>query len=333
MQKELQQKIDTRTKPIGSLGMLEEIALKIGLVQKTLTPTLEKPTMFVFAADHGIVDERVSISPKETTWQMVLNFLNDGAAINVFCRQNGINISVVDAGVDFDFEPHDKLIIEKVAYGTKNMLHEPAMSSDECTKALDTGARLVREAKAKGSNVIGFGEMGIANTSASALLMHKFTGISVADCTGVGAGLTPEGLEHKVAILTQVAERYRELTDPFEILCAVGGLEIAMICGGMIEAAKQEMIILVDGFIASNAFLYATKQNPDILQNAIFCHRSNEKGHALLLEHLGVKGVLDLGMRLGEGSGAAVAYPVIKSAITFLNEMASFESAQVSLTE
>lgn len=332
LKEQLQHKIDFKTKPHGALGQLEEIALQLGTIQNTLTPTLEKPCMLVFAADHGLTDEGVSPYPKEVTWQMVMNFCAGGAAINVFCKQNGIDIKVVDAGVDFEFPADLPVINAKVANGSANMLKEPAMSMELCKKAMDKGAELVKKEAEAGSNTIGFGEMGIGNTSASSLLMHRFLKLPIEECTGKGAGMNGEKLDHKTAILKMVSEKYDPKTTG-QTLATFGGLEIAMMVGAILEAKKQNMVILIDGFIATAATLTAVQFDASVRENCIFCHASEEKGHQLMLEHLNAKPVLNLGMRLGEGSGAAVAYPVVKAAASFLNEMASFEDAGVSNKE
>lgn len=329
MKQKLQHKIDFKTKPLGALGHLEEIALQIGLIQNTLTPELKNPSMLVFAADHGIVEEGVSPYPKDVTWQMVMNFCAGGAAINVFCKQNGINIKVVDAGVDFDFPADAPIINAKIARGSKNMLHEPAMSIAECEAAMTKGAEFVKAEAASGCNIIGFGEMGIGNTSPSSLLMHKFLGLPIEECTGAGTGMIGEKLDYKTSVLKKVSEKHSPST-PLDILATFGGLEIAMMVGAILEAKKQNMVIMIDGFIATAATLTAIQMDAAVRDNCVFCHSSDERGHKLMLEHLQAKPVLSLGMRLGEGSGAAVAYPVIKSAVTFLNEMASFEEAGVS---
>lgn len=326
---QLQHKIDFKTKPLGSLGQLEKLALQIGKIQNTLSPELKNPAMLVFAADHGLTVEGISPYPKEVTFQMVMNFLNQGAAINVFCNLNGINIKVVDAGVDYDFPDAPGLIKAKVAYGTKNSMHEPAMTLSECEIAMQKAAELVQKEAHNGCNVIGFGEMGIGNTSAASLLMHKFTGISIDECTGAGTGLDAEGIKKKKQILTKVADKHQPST-PLETLAAVGGLEIAMMCGAILEAKKQKMVLLIDGFIATSAFLTAYKLDASVMDNAIFCHSSNENGHKAMLNYLNAKPLLSLGMRLGEGTGAALAYPLVKAAVEFLNKMASFDDAGVS---
>lgn len=329
MKSTIQKKIDLKTKPIGSLGKLEDIAFKISTIQQTLSPELKNPAMLIFAADHGLADEGVSPFPKEVTHQMVLNFLSGGAAISVFCRQNGLNLNVVDAGVDFDFSKELNLIHAKIGYGTKNILKEPAMSESLCTSAITKGKEIVSVENEAGCNIIGFGEMGIGNTSSAALLMHKITGYSIEDCTGRGTGHDDEGLKRKTEILKKASELYRPET-PFETLTVYGGFEIAMMVGAMIEAKERNMVIMVDGFISTAALLIAHAMDNKIMENAIFCHASKEKGHRLMHEYLKVEALVDLNMRLGEGSGAAVAFPIIKAAVSFMNEMASFEEAGVS---
>lgn len=332
LEQQLKQKIDLKTKPLGSLGLLEDLAMQIGLIQDTLTPELKNPALMVFAADHGLTAEGISPFPKDVTWQMVMNFVAGGAAINVFCRQNGINLKVVDAGVDFDFPSGVPVVDAKVARGTRNMRVEPAMTANECAAAIQKGRELVRAEAAKGCNIIGFGEMGIGNTSASSLLMHRFLGIPVEECTGSGTGMYGDQLSHKVRILKEVAEKYNPSTAA-ETLATFGGLEIAMMVGAMLEAAEQRMILLIDGFIATAAALTAIEMNADVRKNCVFCHSSNERGHKLMLEKLDAKPMLQLDLRLGEGTGAALALPLVQAAVNFLNEMASFEAAGVSNKE
>lgn len=329
MKIKLQKKIDLKTKPQGSLGKLEQLALKIGLIQNTLSPELKNPTHIVFAGDHGLADSGVSPYPKEVTAQMVLNFINGGAAINVFCRQNNINLKVVDAGVDFDFSPASNLINAKIIKGTKNILNEPAMSIDICQQSMNKGKEIVDAEFEAGCNIISFGEMGIGNTSAAALLLHKYTNIPIEDCTGRGTGHDDEGLKKKITILKKASVKHN-VTEPIEILATYGGLEIAMMCGAMLQAKSNGMTILIDGFITTSALLAAYKIDNSILDNCIFCHRSQEKAHEIMLNYLNVDPLVDLNMRLGEGTGAVVTYPIIKSAVLFLNEMASFEDAGVS---
>lgn len=326
----LRHKIDFKTKPLGALGLLEDIALKIGLIQNTLEPDLKNPHIVVFAGDHGITQEGVSAYPQEVTFQMVTNFLNGGAAINVFCKQHDIAIKVVDAGVNHDFSDHAGLINAKIGYGTKNFLLEPAMSIKQAQKAIDKGSNIVSEIYYKGCNMIGFGEMGIGNTSSASLLMHLITGCPIEECVGKGTGLTAEDLQHKIEVLSKAVNKHSFPDTPLKILATFGGFEIVEMTGAMLRAAELGMTLLIDGFIATAAFGTAVQITPDISDYAIFCHKSHERGHQKLLEYLKAKPVLDLNMRLGEGTGCAIAYPVIQSAVNFLNEMASFESAGVS---
>lgn len=332
LKEQLQHKIDNKTKPTGSLGMLEDIALQVGMIQRSLSPEILNPVILVFAADHGLANEKISPYPKEVTYQMAMNFVAGGAAISVFCKNNGIGLKVIDAGVDYDFPEGCGIVPAKVARGSRNMLHEPAMTMSECTIAMEKGAGFVKQEAQNGCNTIGFGEMGIGNTSASSLLMHAFTGLSIEECTGRGAGLDGESLTHKMTLLRRITTQYSPQT-PLEKLATFGGLEIAMMVGAMLEAYNQRMVILVDGFIATAAILTACNINPDVRNNCIFCHTSNEKGHLLLLQHLKAETVLNLRMRLGEGTGAAVALPVIKSALDFINQMASFDEAGVTGTK
>jgi len=330
MKKKLQQKIDLKTKPHGALGMLEKLAFQIGSIQETLTPSLNRPALVVFAGDHGIANDGVSAYPQEVTYQMVLNFLNEGAAINVFSKQHHFDLHIVDAGVNFDFEANEKLINNKVNHGTKSFLTDKAMSLDEFHTCMHQGKAVVKNIAAQNTNIIGFGEMGIGNTSASAIMMSYLCDLPIEACVGKGTGINDEQLQRKIEILAQAQEFHGSLTTVEEIFATFGGFEMAQMCGAMLEAYAQNMIILVDGFIASTVFLAAYKMNPSIIDNAIFCHQSDEKGHALLLEYVKAEPILKLGLRLGEGTGCALAYPLIESAVNFLNDMASFESAGVS---
>lgn len=327
----LTEKINLKTKPLGALGKLEKIALQIGKIQNTLSPVLTKPTIVVFAGDHGIAKEGVSPYPQEVTWQMVYNFLQGGAGINVFARQHQIAIRVVDAGVNYTFAPHPDLIDLKVAPGTQSYLHAPAMSAADCNTAISRAATLVEQLHKDGCNVIGFGEMGIGNTSSAALLMSILCNLPLEQCIGRGTGLDDEGLERKKTILSE-ALRTQAPADksPLEILRTFGGFEVAMICGAMMKAAELKMVILVDGFITTSALLVAAALHPAVVDYCVFAHQSNEQGHQQLLAYLKADPLLQLGMRLGEGTGAAVAYPLVQSAVAFLNEMASFASAGVS---
>ena len=331
LREQIQHKINTKTKPVGALGKLEEVALQIAWIQETLVPELIKPHIVVFAASHGIANEGVSAYPSEVTFQMVLNFLNGGAAINVFTKQNDIELTLVDAGVDHNFEPHKKLIDAKINHGTKSFLTQSAMTKAECQQAIEKGKEIVKTIAETGCNVIGFGEMGIGNTSSAALIMSKLLNIPIEDCVGKGTGVNADQYHNKITILQKAISNHAGVsTDPMVILETFGGFEIAMMCGGFLAAAEEKMVLLVDGFIASAAFLCAFQLNPAVREFAVFCHQSEEKGHQLLLESLNAKPLLNLDMRLGEGTGCAVAYPLLKSAVAFLNEMASFESAGVS---
>ena len=329
LKEQLKHKIDFKTKPLGALGLLEDLAFQIGLIQNTLIPELKNPAILVFAGDHGLTDEGISPFPKEVTWQMVMNFVAGGAAINVFCRQNGIKLKVVDAGVDFDFPEGVPVVNAKVARGTRNMRREPAMTAEECATAIKKGRKLVKQEAEQDCNIIGFGEMGIGNTSPSSLLMHRFLNVPIEDCTGSGTGMHGEQLTHKMQILKEVSEKYDPKT-PEETLATFGGLEIAMMVGAMLEAREQRMILLIDGFIATAATLTAIRINPEVRENCVFCHSSDERGHKLMLEHLNARPMLQLNLRLGEGTGAALALPLVQAAVNFLNEMASFENAGVS---
>jgi len=327
----LQDKIDQKTKPPGSLGRLEQIALQAGLVQNTLTPSVKNPAIIVFAGDHGIAaDGQVNPFPQAVTAQMVYNFLNGGAAINVFCRQHQLDLTVVDAGVNHEFAPHPQLKDRKMGMGTQNFLHMPAMSLDQCKLAMQAGAAEVKLLHEKGCNVVGFGEMGIGNTSAASLLMRHFTGIAVAECTGAGTGSNTQQLAQKRAILQQVMAKHASPASPEQALATFGGFEIAMICGAIQQAAALKMLIVIDGFIVTAALLAAVKMQPAVKDYCIFAHCSEEKGHKAMLQHLEVTPLLQMDMRLGEGTGAALAIPLIRSAVAFLEEMASFNSAQVS---
>jgi nicotinate-nucleotide--dimethylbenzimidazole phosphoribosyltransferase len=326
----LQRKIDSKTKPLGALGSLESLTLQLGRVQRTLTPRVAQPHLFVFAGDHGAAKSGVSAYPQDVTWQMVENFLAGGAAINVFARQLGWGLSIVDAGVAHDFGPRAGLIDRKIAPGTANYVDAPAMSADECTQAIAHGAALVRERLATGCTVIACGEMGIGNTASASLLTHCLTGTPLDLCIGRGTGLDDEGLARKKALLAKATARYQGQRDPLPVLAEFGGFEIAMMTGAMLAAAEGGALIVVDGFIVTAALLVAAKLEPAILDYCAFAHRSGEPGHRLQLETLRGRPLLDLDLRLGEGTGAALALPLIQAAVAFLAEMASFETAGVA---
>lgn len=331
LESKIAHKIDNKTKPLGSLGMLETIAKQLCFSQNSLSPKLLKPTMIVFAGDHGIVkNHAVSSCPQEVTPQMVLNFLNGGAGINVFCNQHDFDLSVVDSGVNFDFEENIGLINAKIAKGTKDYSIESAMTKEQCEKALVISGEIIAEKHANGCNIISFGEMGIGNTSSASLLMSAVTKLPIENCVGRGAGLTDKGLADKIAILKQTQELHGVSNNPLENLQNFGGFEIAMMTGAMLKAAELKMTIIIDGFIVTSALLIAQEIDPNVLDYCLFSHVSNEQGHIKMLEFLKATPILQLGLRLGEGTGAAIAYPIIKSAEVFINEMASFESAGVA---
>ena len=325
-------KIDSKTKPLGALGLLESLALQIGLIQNSLTPRFNRPTLLVFAGDHGVVHAGVSPYPQAVTAQMVLNFLRGGAAINVFARQHGFVMRVVDAGVNHMFDDHADLVNAKVGMGTQNFIHQPAMTVAQCEQALSAGAALAKQEIEAGSNVLAFGEMGIGNTSAASCLMSVLCDIPIAECVGRGTGVDDAGLANKTALLTQALQYHSSLNkqDALAALATYGGFEIAMMTGAMLAAAQNNAVLLIDGFIATAALLVAVRLQPEILHYCVFAHCSGEAGHRRLLAEFEAKPLLDVGLRLGEGTGAVLAYPLLQAAVNFLNEMASFESAGVS---
>jgi nicotinate-nucleotide--dimethylbenzimidazole phosphoribosyltransferase len=323
----LDRAIDNKTKPLGSLGILEQLARQIGLVQNTVAPVVERPTIMVFAADHGIVAEGVSAYPQDVTWQMVENFLAGGAAINVFAAQAGCELQVIDAGVNHVFGRRTALIDGKLAGGTANFAREAAMSAEMCAAALAAGQAL---AAAVEGNVVGFGEMGIGNTTSAAALMHKLTAIPVALCVGAGTGLSAEGVAHKQKVIEDAVTFHAGVDGPLDVLATFGGLEIAMMAGAMLQAAAMRKLLLIDGFIVTSALLVACRMQPAILDYCVFAHCSAESGHQRLLDALGAKALLQLDLRLGEGTGSALAVPLVQAAVNFLAHMATFDSARVS---
>ena len=323
----LQHRLDNKTKPPGALGRIEALAHRIGLILGTETPQLLQPQLVVFAADHGLAARGTSAYPREVTGQMVHNFLAGGAAVSVLARQHGLALTVVDCGVAQTFAPQPGLVINKVAAGTADALTDPAMSEAQLQVCLASGAALVRDLP---GNALLLGEMGIGNTSAASLLLARLAGLDVADCSGAGTGLDAEAVSRKIALLRQVLDRHATATEPLPALAALGGFEIASLVGAVLQAASERRVIVVDGFIASAAVLAASALSPAVLQRCVFAHRSGERGHALMLAHLKAEPLLDLGLRLGEGSGAALAWPLLVSACALLREMASFEAAGVS---
>jgi nicotinate-nucleotide--dimethylbenzimidazole phosphoribosyltransferase len=330
----LQHKLDHKTKPQGSLGALETLALRLGEIQGTDAPVLRQPQLVVFAGDHGLVAQGVSAYPSDVTWQMVENFLAGGAAVSVLARQHGIGLTVVDCGVAHDFAPreaasadHPRLLLHKIAQGTADASRQAAMTAAQCRQAIENGQALAHDLP---GNALLLGEMGIGNTSAAALLLSRLAGLDIALCTGAGTGLDAAAVLRKTEVLRSVLERHADAVAPLDALAAFGGFEIATMVGSVLQAALERRVVVVDGFIASSAVLVAHGLQPRVLQRCVFAHRSGEKGHALMLQHLGVAPLVDLGLRLGEGSGAALVWPLLLSACLVLSEMASFESAGVS---
>lgn len=351
---QLQTKIDNLTKPKGSLGMLEDLALKVGLIQHTLEPELTSPNHILFGADHGIVDEGVSFSPKEVTWQQMGHFLQGGAGISFLCNQHGFKLNVIDSGVDFDFPASSGIIDAKIRKGTRNFRYEAAMTSDELELAIDRGAQQVDRVYASGCNVVAFGEMGVGNTSPSSMWMSYLGGIPLNECVGAGSGMVGKGLQHKLDVLIDAARNYENSRDTefakrndkgeeagkgylsggkidyvIEIMRWFGGYEMVMAVGGMLRAAELGMIVLVDGFIMTNCMLAARELNAAVEDYAIYGHCGDETGHRKVLNVLGANPILSLGLRLGEGSGAICAYPILVSAVNMINQMDSFAAAAV----
>lgn len=343
-------KINNKTKPLGALGTLETLALQIALIQNTESPVITNPTVVVFAADHGIaLNNEVNIYPQAVTAQMVLNFCSGGAAINVFCKQNNIALLIVDAGVNFNFDPTLPIVHAKVAPGTNNYCNGYAIDPLQIETILKKGGNIVETIVNKGCNTISFGEMGISNTSSAALIMHYYTGLPLAQCVGRGTGANDAQLQKKMETLQQAADYHllsaKNIT-PTNLLACIGGYEIVMMVGAYLKAYQLGITILVDGFIATAALYSAIKilnspaeapgnitGDSNLLNHCIFCHASGEQGHLAMLNALKAEPLLNLNMRLGEGTGAAIAMPIIQSAVAFLNNMASFESAGVSTKE
>lgn len=326
----LHAKIDGKTKPLGALGRIELLALQIGRIQQTLSPVLNQSQILVFAGDHGAARAGVSAYPQDVTWQMVENFLAGGAAINVFARQMRLGLRIVDAGVAHDFGPREGLINGKVAPGTANYIEQPAMTPAQCDKALRFGRELAHLIAERGGNTVGFGEMGIGNTASASLITHALTGVPLPQVVGRGTGLDDAGLDRKQALLGAALARGGRPTDPLAVLAEYGGFEIAMMAGAMLGAAEKRLVLVIDGFIVTAALLVAQAIAPAITDYCVFAHRSEEAGHVAQLRHLNASPLLDLGLRLGEGTGAALAWPLLQAAVAMLNDMASFESAGVS---
>ena len=325
-------KIDNLNKPKGALGRLETLAEQICLIQQTLLPTLQHPCHLLFGGDHGIEREGVSVSPRDVTWQQMLNFTRGGGGVNMFCRQHHFTLYIIDMGVDHDLTDNPDIINRKVAHGTRNFLYEPAMTEEEFQQAIETGCEMVDRCYDDGCNIICMGEMGIANTSPSSIWMHLFGNIPLDACIGVGAGLNDVGLQHKREILHKAVARFNtnNNTDTEYIIRYFAGFEMAGAIGAMLRAAEKGMIVMVDGFIMTACMLAASRLYPEILRYAVFGHCGDEGGHHKMLDLMHAQPLLQLGLRLGEGTGALCAYPIIESAVHMVNEMNNFQNANIT---
>jgi nicotinate-nucleotide--dimethylbenzimidazole phosphoribosyltransferase len=334
LQTAIQEKIDNLNKPKGSLGRLEELAMQVCLVQGTLTPSLQHPCHLLLGGDHGIEREGVSVSPREVTWQQMINFTHGGGGVNMFCRQHGFKLRIVDVGVDYDLSSVPGIFDRKIARGTKNFLYEPAMSEEEFDRAIQIGSDLVDDCIAEGCRILSIGEMGIGNTSPSSIWMHLYGNIPLDECIGAGAGLDTPGIRHKCEVLAQAVERYRRLygADAPAIVPIryFGGFEMVVAIGAMLRAAEQHLIILIDGFIMTACAVAAIKLYPAVQDYMIFTHCGDESGHKRMLDIVGAKPLLSLGLRLGEGTGALCAFPLVDSAVRMMNEMNNFDNAKIT---
>ena len=324
---EIQDKIDNLNKPKGSLGRLESLAMQICQIQQTLTPNLSHPCHLLFGGDHGIEREGVSISPREVTWQQMVNFTRGGGGVNMFCRQHGFDLKIIDAGVDYDLTPYPTIINRKIARGTRNFLYEPAMTAEEFERALSVGAEMVDECHQQGCRILSIGEMGIGNTSPSSIWMHLFCHIPLNECIGAGAGLNSDGIRHKFEILSKALTNYKSHLSP---LLYFGGFEMVAAIGAMLRAAELRLVILVDGFIMTACALAATTLNANASDYMIFTHCGDESGHKRLLDAMHAEPLLHLGLRLGEGTGALCAFPIVDSAVRMINEMNNFNNAHIT---
>ena len=328
----IRDKIDNLNKPKGSLGRLETLAEQICLVQQTLKPCLTHPCHLLLGGDHGIEREGVSVSPREVTWQQMLNFTRGGGGVNMFCRQHGFKLRIVDVGVDNDFTGVEGIIDRKVARGTRNFLYEPAMTDEEFDRTIDIGAALCDDCFEEGCNVLSIGEMGIGNTSPSSIWMSLFCHIPLDECIGAGAGLDTPGIRHKKEVLTQALSKYNGQWSmvngqyPFSYF---GGFEMIAAIGAMLRAAERKMLVLVDGFIMSACALAALQIEPNARHYMIFAHCGDESGHRRMLDAMQAEPLLSLGLRLGEGTGALCAYPIVESAVRMVKEMNNFDNANI----
>ena len=329
----IQEKIDNLNKPKGSLGRLESLAMQVCMVQQTLEPSLAHPCHLLLGGDHGIEREGVSVSPREVTWQQMVNFTHGGGGVNMFCRQHGFKLRIVDVGVDHDLSSTPGIIDRKIARGTQNFLYGPAMSEEQFDQALNVGVELVDDCVAEGCRVLCVGEMGIANTSPSSIWMHLFCHIPLERCIGAGAGLDSAGVRHKYEVLSRSLERYNQLsslTSHLSPLIYFGGFEMVAAIGAMLRAAEQHLIILVDGFIMTACALAAIQLEPESRHYMVFTHCGDESGHRLMLDAMHAEPLLHLGLRLGEGTGALCAFPIVDSAVRMMNEMNNFKDAAIT---
>lgn len=331
---DIQKKIDHLNKPKGSLGTLEELAMQLCLIQHTMTPKLCHPCHFLFGADHGIEREKVSVSPREITWQQMINFTRGGGGVNMFCRQYGFDLKIVDVGVDYDLSKVPGIINRKIALGTSNFLYGPAMTEEQMEQAIAVGVEMVDKAIAEGSNIVCMGEMGIANTSPSSVWMSLFENVPLEECVGAGAGLDNEGIRHKYDVLKRSVDKYLSMApidDTVEYAIRYfGGFEMVAAIGAMLRAAERKITIMVDGFIMSACALAAIRLYPAAFDYMIFGHKGDEGGHARMLQLMGAKPLLALGLRLGEGTGALCSYGIIESAVRMVREMNNFDNAHIT---
>ena len=330
----IQEKINNLNKPKGSLGRLEELAMQICLIQQTLSPSLNHPCHLLLGGDHGIEREGVSVSPREVTWQQMINFTRGGGGVNMFCRQHGFKLRIVDVGVDYDLSSVPGIIDRKIARGTRNFLYEPAMSEDEFDRAIQVGSDLVDECLREGCRILCIGEMGIGNTSPSSIWMSLFGNIPLKDCIGAGAGLDAPGIRHKYEVLSKALSRYQSdlspLTSYLSPLRIFGGFEMIAAIGAMLRAAEAHLVVLVDGFIMTACALAAIQLYPASQDYMIFTHCGDESGHRMMLDIVKAKPLLNLGLRLGEGTGALCAFPIVDSAVRMMNEMNNFDNAKIT---
>ena len=333
MQAAIQQKIDNLNKPKGSLGRLEELAMQVCLIQQTLEPSTAHPCHLLLGGDHGIEREGVSVSPREVTWQQMINFTRGGGGVNMFCRQHDFKLRIVDVGVDYDLSNVSGIINRKIARGTKNFLYEPAMSEEEFDRAIAVGVDLVDACICEGCRVLSIGEMGIANTSPSSIWMHLFGNIPLEECIGAGAGLDTPGIRHKYEVLSQAVEHYHHWSENQSQVAPLryfGGFEMVAAIGAMLRAAEQHLIILVDGFIMTACAIAAVQLYPAAQDYMVFTHCGDESGHKRMLDIVDAKPLLHLGLRLGEGTGALCAFPIVDSAVRMMNEMNNFDNAKIT---